>query len=708
MNIPAFKPSLGVKFVILMITILSMTLGLNTYYAYQSQTEILRAHLTEKGHILGRFVSLISPEYIAGHELSVLEGFMREISQEQDMVYGVVRDQRGRRLTAYMNRDNALIASLWPLGVNDAEAIEQTLGKLQHKREIISLEFPIMAGKMNFGQLQLGVSQERLVVLAQQAFINQLFINLAIILILAVLIYIVFRVGALQPIRALSAGFSRVAQGQLTQAVVVKTTDEMGRLATSFNDMMNNLRDSQEARQAAFDKMQEMNYTLEERVHTRTKELTRSETRFRAIINSVGEGILTLNSRGQIESYNPTAERIFDREGAAMLGLHWSALVLKQGVPARTEQDDYDDEGGDSPFDEATLIDAPIELQGLRGEDGRAFPIEVVVTPMAVDGQRYRVCIVRDITVRKEAQTRLADVRRQLLDAAHKAGMADLATGVLHNIGNILNSVRLSAEMIAAQVRESRITGLHKANALLVEHGHDLGSFLTADDKGKKLPLYYLKIGEVLQDEFTRIGREAEVLNQKTAMMRDVISTQQSYARVGTVAEDVDIAKLVEDALAIQSVSLEKWGIIVQKQFALTPHCRIQRSKLIHVITNLIKNAKEAMEQNDLQNKPKNLIIETGSLETGMVWITVTDNGVGIDAEYLEQIFTHGFTTKANGHGFGLHSSAIAMIEMGGKLTASSEGVNRGATFTLTVAMAHTGTVTSHHVATAPRETGNG
>ena len=701
MNIPAFKPSLGVKFVILVVTILSITLGLNTYYAYQSQTEILRAHLTEKGHILGRFVSLISPEYIAGNQLSALDGFMREISQEQDMVYGVVHDQRGRRLTAYMNRDHALIASLWPPGVEDDEAIEQTLRELQHRREIISLEYPITAGKMNFGRLQLGVSQERLVGLAQQTFISQLFINLAIILILAVLIYIVFRTGALQPIRALSAGFSRVAQGQLTQAVVVKTTDEMGCLATSFNNMMNNLRNSQEARQAAFDKLQEMNYTLEERVHVRTKELTRSETRFRAIINSVGEGILTLNHRGQIESYNPTAERIFDREGAAILKLHWSALVLKQGVPAIMEQDDYDDEQ-DNPFEEATLINAPIELQGLRGEDGRTFPIEVVVTRMVVDGQRYRVCIVRDITVRKEAQTRLADARRQLLDAAHKAGMADLATGVLHNIGNILNSVRLSAEMIATQVRESRISGLHKANALLVEHGHDLGSFLTADDKGKKLPPYYVKMGEVLQDEFARIGREAEVLNQKTAMMRDVISTQQSYARVGTVAEDVEIAKLVEDALAIQSVSLEKWGIIVQKRFALTPHCRVQRSKLIHVITNLIKNAKEAMEQNDLQNKPKNLMIETGTLETGMVWITVTDNGVGVETGYLEKIFTHGFTTKTNGHGFGLHSSAMAMIEMGGKLTASSEGLDRGATFTLTVAIAHTDAVTTHHVATAP------
>jgi C4-dicarboxylate-specific signal transduction histidine kinase len=263
--------------------------------------------------------------------------------------------------------------------------------------------------------------------------------------------------------------------------------------------------------------------------------------------------------------------------------------------------------------------------------------------------------------------------------------MADMATGVLHNIGNILNSVNLAGEQIHRVTSNSKISGFIKANELLENHKDNLAEFFTNDDRGKRLPAYYLKMGKVLVGEMADIKIETDELISKTTMMKEVISTQQAYAHSGFHSEQLEIHELTEDAFKIQVASLEKWGVKLHKHYRETPPCLGQKSKLLQVLTNLIKNAKEAMNNNDEFNKPKELTIETGVLDDNFAYIKITDNGCGISSKQLSKIFNHGFTTKEEGHGFGLHTSANAMTEMRGTLKVNSAGVEKGASFTITI-----------------------
>jgi C4-dicarboxylate-specific signal transduction histidine kinase len=303
---------------------------------------------------------------------------------------------------------------------------------------------------------------------------------------------------------------------------------------------------------------------------------------------------------------------------------------------------------------------------------------------MNVGDKRLRVCILRDVSARKETEEALADVQSQLVGAAHKSGMADMATGVLHNIGNILNSVNLSGEEIKRISSTSKISGLLKGTDML-QAQDNMSDFLANDPRGQKLPGYFIKMGKVLNDEITEIKKESRALIEKTTMMKEVISTQQSYAKEGFHSEQLNIADLVEDALKIQEASLKKWGVKLDKKIAETPNCAGQKSKLLQVITNLVKNAKEAMDNNDQYNRPKEMFIETGMANDNAVYLTIKDNGCGISKEQLTKIFNHGFTTKETGHGFGLHTCANAMTEMKGGLKVDSEGVQKGATFTVTI-----------------------
>lgn len=506
-------------------------------------------------------------------------------------------------------------------------------------------------------------------------------IILAVALLLGILLSLRITNGIVPPIRRLMVAAEGVAHGDLNAEVMVTSKDEIGQLGKSFNAMVSDLRDAAMKEQNILDELQELNQGLESRVADRTKDLEQSEIKIRAILDNIGEGIIVLNERGTIESINPAAEDIFDIKEADAIGLNSALLVVDSHADEAVESDQYNDET-DGAF-QSSGNQQPIEFQGLRS-NGDTFPLEIVVSAMNVGDKRLRACILRDVTARKETESTLADAQGQLVDAAHKSGMADMATGVLHNIGNILNSVNLAGEEIQRISAASKINGLMKANNLLQEQ-ENMSDFLANDARGQKLPAYFIKMGKVLNDEINEINKESKALIEKTTMMKEVISTQQSYAKSGFHSEQLNIAELVEDALKIQEASLKKWGVKLDINYADTPDCSGQKSKLLQVITNLVKNAKEAMNDNDQYNRPKKMLIETGMATDKAIYLKIKDNGCGISKDQLTKIFNHGFTTKETGHGFGLHTCANAMTEMKGSLKVDSEGVQKGATFTVTI-----------------------
>lgn len=516
------------------------------------------------------------------------------------------------------------------------------------------------------------------------ASIGQIQASAIIVMVLAIaagiLLTLLITRSTIPSIRRLMDAAKLVADGDLNAEVMITSRDEIGQLGKSFNTMVDNLRSATLKEQQYTEDLKALNHQLEDRVHERTQELKGSEAKIRAILDNIGEGIIVINNNGSIESINPAAERTFGLDKENAIGMD-SMLLFSDHELGKSAANDS--AAKDSLF-AASNNEQPTEREG-KHSDGTTFPMEFVVTPMQLDDKLLRVCIVRDITLRKETESSLAQAQQQLVDAAHKSGMAEMATGVLHNIGNILNSVNLSGEEIARFTKQSKVSGLIKANEILAEHKDELATFLSQDPKGQKLPDYYIKLGNILSQEIQSIADETESLLNKTTMMKEVIATQQSYAKQGFHSEMINLNTLIEDALKIQEASLHKWGVKLEKRLSDIPTCVAQKSKLLQVITNLIKNAQEAMRENDIYNRPKELFIETGIVDNEVVFVKVNDNGCGIPSDKLSKIFNHGFTTKTDGHGFGLHTSANAMTEMKGSLSVDSKGVQEGACFTLTV-----------------------
>jgi signal transduction histidine kinase len=280
-------------------------------------------------------------------------------------------------------------------------------------------------------------------------------------------------------------------------------------------------------------------------------------------------------------------------------------------------------------------------------------------------------------TTVKELQTTQA----RLVEMAHRAGMTEIATGVLHNVGNVLNSVNISVSTLNGQIESLKTQGPAKVASLMGEHAHDLATFLNADPRGKKLPEYLIRFTETLHSGQQAMLHELEFLREKLQDIRNIISAQQNYARKIPFREPVDLQVLVADVLVMHSHPVAKHGIEVVREFEPLPEGKLERLKLVQVLDNLIKNAIESMKSQDQARRLLTLTIRRSRRDFAQV--TVSDTGRGIDPENLQKIFNYGFTTKRNGNGFGLHSAANAMAEMGGSIRAHSEGPGCGATFTI-------------------------
>ena len=224
------------------------------------------------------------------------------------------------------------------------------------------------------------------------------------------------------------------------------------------------------------------------------------------------------------------------------------------------------------------------------------------------------------------------------------------------------------------------LPGLARVAALLHEHAHDLGAFITADDRGKHVPAHLAQLSEHLLAEQEANRRELDLLRRNVDHIKEIVAMQQSYAKVSGVKEMINVAELVEDSLRINADALSHHHVKVVREFANVPVLNVEKHKMLQIIVNLLRNAKHACQDSDRPDKQLTVRVANGD---GRVKISVIDNGIGIPPENLTRIFNHGFTTRKDGHGFGLHSGALAANEMGGSLTACSDGPGQGAAFTL-------------------------
>ena len=289
--------------------------------------------------------------------------------------------------------------------------------------------------------------------------------------------------------------------------------------------------------------------------------------------------------------------------------------------------------------------------------------------------------ISKDVTESKEMEAALEKARKEVVDASRMAGMAEVATGVLHNVGNVLNSLNVSATVIASGLRQSKTESLAKVSAMLEEHAADLGGFLTADPKGRLVPGFLKSLAQHAAEETARLTGEIESLQKNIDHIKEIVTMQQTYATMVGVLEPLDAASLFEDALRMNAGALLRHDVSLVRNFQPVAPVLAERGKVLQILINLIRNAKYAMDEGRASARVLTARLEPGTGNT--VRFVVEDNGVGIPAENLTRIFGHGFTTRVHGHGFGLHSSALAAKELHGSLTVRSEGPGKGAAFIL-------------------------
>jgi PAS domain S-box-containing protein len=340
-----------------------------------------------------------------------------------------------------------------------------------------------------------------------------------------------------------------------------------------------------------------------------------------------------------------------------------------------------DDSAWQKQMEELRLKSDIVKQGRYRRKDGTTFFVETSLKLVTKEKQDYIIAIARDITERKRSEAKLKAAQEKLLETAREVGMAEVATGVLHNVGNVLNSVSVTAESIQKRVRNSKISYLSDVVNLFEEHASELGTFMTTEERGKKLPAFVANLSKELVEEQERCLEALDALTKHVQHVGDIVQLQQSHSKTKGLIEPTSIAELVEDTIQINSEVLTRNNVEVKRELANLPTLLLDRHKVLQILTNLISNAIHALSKSSREEKV--LGIHVKEPKNGYIRIDVCDNGIGIPKENLTRIFEHGFTTKKKGHGFGLHSTALSANELNGSIIAHSDGPGKGAVFTV-------------------------
>jgi sensor domain CHASE-containing protein len=287
----------------------------------------------------------------------------------------------------------------------------------------------------------------------------------------------------------------------------------------------------------------------------------------------------------------------------------------------------------------------------------------------------------------------LAEARRATEESAHRAGMAEIASEVLHNVGNAVNTANCCAEVIGDRLNNSRLSGLEKATSLLSDQASNAVHFFSEDPRGPKLINYLVTVTGTLQKERTENLSELQRLQETIRHIRDAIASQQSHARKSDFRQRVDLRALLNETLLVNEALQKQCAVSVTINMPELPLLELNRSRVAQVLVNLEKNALLSMQSVPERNHV--LTINVAVLETDLLQIEVRDTGTGFTPEIHERLFGQGFTTRKEGSGLGLHYCVNVIREMGGDITAYSDGPGTGARFQITIPRAVPETIKS-------------
>jgi len=444
-------------------------------------------------------------------------------------------------------------------------------------------------------------------------------------------------------------------------------------------------------------------------------------TRVKAALDALTQGVVMIDTRDLIVLTNDAFSQAVGKSVTALVGSDLGSLAWKSVSPS--------DSLSVHPWTRAIMDKQPQDntplLLGLSDGEPRKFIVNTV--PIMDDGSTVRGALVsfHDVTEldranaqlkeannelessrvqilqknqeleatntnlhvemdqRKKAEDEKEKLYQQLMNASRQAGMADVASSVLHNVGNVLNSINVSTDTLLKTLKKPMVGDVCRIASMFNEHQDNLQEFLTVDPKGKQIPSYLGLVAESLSGSHQTIQGELDSLVKKVDHIKQVIMSQQDIARAGNIREPCSSEDLMEQALLMALPEPDKYQITVVREYSPVPTIMTDRHQVLQVLVNLITNAKNAMVEHSGNTRQLTLRIGVFSDRKPFARFEVVDTGGGIKQENLPKLFAQGFTTRKAGHGLGLHSAAIVAKNFGGALQAQSQGEGHGATFTL-------------------------
>lgn len=506
-----------------------------------------------------------------------------------------------------------------------------------------------------------------------------------------------------RPLTKLLLATQHLARGEFTNNVRASTRDEIGQLTSAFGEMALTLRDIA----GMADEISSGNYTchvqprsendvlgialasMTKTLHEKTTENQRkteelesaiqAQGRFHAAFDAAADAIFLIDQREM---------RFIDMNESACTSLGFSRDELLTMGPLDIATDFTHEKQEVTSVEIKEIIKNKGGVDSIetlhRRKDGSTFPVEVNLRTLKNGDKEILVASARDITYRKKSTIELELLNKQLVDSARQAGKAEIATSVLHNVGNVLNSVNVSAGLIQDKVLNGAASDLTKAINVMEQHLGDIGDYVTHDDRGKHLPRFLVDASCQMSEEEDVLLAEIRSLIGNIDHIKAVVAAQQKHAKgMSGVVQEMSLAELLEDAIHINTASMQRHSVEITREFDDLDMVLSDKQMLLQILVNLISNAKYACMESG--NEYHHLTIRLLREGEDHVLIELQDNGMGIAKENLTKIFSHGFTTREEGHGFGLHSAVISANELDGSLTATSDGPGLGATFSLRI-----------------------
>jgi len=279
---------------------------------------------------------------------------------------------------------------------------------------------------------------------------------------------------------------------------------------------------------------------------------------------------------------------------------------------------------------------------------------------------------------------RLSDSYRRLMDLSRQAGKAQVASSVLHDVGNVMASISCTTETLRSMLQNSRLQRLRQVGELLAPHADNVAQFLSEDPRGRQVLPYVCQLAARWSEEYVALMAKLDSLVANIAHVNAVVEAQQVHATGTHVIELTPVDRFIRDAVILCEPAYQRHEVqLTQTIEESLPAIPVDRVRILQVLVNLLTNAKDSVCA--AETDVKSVHITASAVGEQAVRIEIVDNGVGIAAADLPHLFQQGFTTKSDGHGFGLYFSALAVQELGGLISARSDGVGRGATFVVTL-----------------------